>query len=212
VLARNQPVLAVYEDLHWIDPSLRELLDLIVERVSRLSVLLVVTFRPEFEAPWRRLPHVSALTLNRLDARAGAAMVDNIVGDRTLPSEVAAEIVERTDGIPLFVEELTKAVLEASASGEQIHRTLSGAASSASAVPPALHASLIARLDRLGPVAREVAQAGAAIGREFAYELLAPIVHLDEPSLVGALDRLTGSGLSSNAALRRGRPFCSSTL
>jgi class 3 adenylate cyclase len=202
VLARNQPVLTVYEDLHWIDPSLRELLDLIVERVSRLSVLLVVTFRPEFEAPWSQLPHVSALTLNRLDSRAGAAMVDNIVGDRTLPSEVAAEIVERTDGIPLFVEELTKAVLEASASGEQIHRTLSGAVSSASAVPPALHASLIARLDRLGPVAREVAQAGAAIGREFAYELLAPIVHLDEPSLVGALDRLTGSGL----VFQRGTP------
>jgi len=202
VLARNQPVLSVYEDLHWIDPSLRELLDLIVERVSCLSVLLVVTFRPEFEAPWSRLPHVSTLTLNRLDARAGAAMVDNIVGDRMLPSEVAAEIVERTDGIPLFVEELTKAVLEASASGEQIHRTLSGAVSSASAVPPALHASLIARLDRLGPAAREVAQASAAIGREFAYELLAPIVHLDEPSLAGALDRLTGSGL----VFQRGTP------
>ena len=158
-LARQQPVLMVVEDLHWIDPSSHELLDMTVERAASLPVLLILTFRPEYQAPWSGLPQVVALTLNRLDRRNGAAMVERIVGNRELPDALAAEIVERADGVPLFVEELTRAVIEAGAGpgGE----ALAGAAPRPSSiVPPALHASLVARLDRLGPAAREAAQIG----------------------------------------------------
>ena len=112
-LARERPVLMIFEDVHWIDPSSRELLDLLVERVARLPVLLLVTFRPEFRPPWIGRPHVTALSLSRLDRREEAALVRRVAGDRALPDDLVAEIVERTDGVPLFVEELTKAVLEA---------------------------------------------------------------------------------------------------
>src|SRR5690242_14601767 len=115
VLARQQPVLMVVEDLHWIDPSSRELLDLTVERAASLRVLLILTFRPEFQAPWSGLPQVMALTLNRLDRRNGGAMVERIAGNRKVPDALAAEIIERADGVPLFVEELTRAVIEAGA-------------------------------------------------------------------------------------------------
>src|SRR5262249_10537056 len=111
-LARQQPVVLVFEDAHWIDPTSRELLDLTVERVRSLPVLLIVTFRPEFQPPWSGQPQVSMLTLNRLDRRDRTALVTQIAGGRTLPDAVVAQIVDRTDGVPLFVEELTKSVLE----------------------------------------------------------------------------------------------------
>jgi class 3 adenylate cyclase/tetratricopeptide (TPR) repeat protein len=193
-LARQQPVLMVVEDLHWIDPSSREFLDLTVERAASLPVLLILTFRPEFQPPWSGLPQVTALTLNRLDRPSGAAMVEGIAGNRKLPDALAAEIVERADGVPLFVEELTRAVIEAGPGGE----TLAGAAPlSSSGVPPALHASLVARLDRLGPAAREIAQIGAVLGREFSYELIAQVAqpHRAEADLQAALGALTGAGL-----------------
>jgi len=178
-----------------MDPSSRELLDLTVERAASLPVLLILTFRPEFQAPWSGLPQVTALTLNRLDRRSGAAMVERIVGNRKLPDVLTAEIVERADGVPLFVEELTRAVIEAGAGpgGE----ALAGATPlPSSAVPPALRASLIARLDRLGPAAREVAQIGAVLGREFSYELIARVAQTRaEADLQAALGALTGSGL-----------------
>jgi len=195
-LVRQQPVLMVVEDLHWIDPSSRELLDLTVERAASLPVLLILTFRPEFQAPWSGQPQVTALTLNRLDRRSGAAMVERIAGNRKLPESLAAEIVERADGVPLFVEELTRAVIEAGAGpgGE----ALAGAAPlPSSGVPPALHASLVARLDRLGPEAREAAQIGAVLGREFSYELIARVAQPQraEADLQAALGALTGAGL-----------------
>ena len=194
-LTRQQPVLMVFEDLHWIDPSSRELLDLMVERVASLPVLLILTFRPQFQAPWAGLPQVTALILNRLDRRESGAMVERIAGDRPLPSELMAEIVERADGVPLFVEELTRVVIEVGAGpgGE----ALAGAAPlPSSGVPPALHASLIARLDRLGAAAREIAQVGAVLGREFSYELMACVAQKRaEADLQAALDALTGAGL-----------------
>src|SRR5205807_9739526 len=123
-LARQKPVLMLFEDLHWIDPSSRELLDRTIERVANLQVVLLATFRPEFAPPWSGLPQVTAMTLARLDRRTGAAMVESIAGNAALSSEAAAEIVERADGVPLFVEELTRAVLEAGGRGAEVERTL----------------------------------------------------------------------------------------
>jgi class 3 adenylate cyclase/tetratricopeptide (TPR) repeat protein len=193
-LVRRQPVLMVVEDLHWIDPSSRELLDLTVGQAVSLPVLLILTFRPEFQAPWSGLPQVTALTLNRLDRRSGAAMVERIAGNHKLPDALAAEIVERADGVPLFVEELTRAVIEAGPGGEAL---VGAAPLPSSGVPPALHASLVARLDRLGPAAREIAQIGAVLGREFSYELIAFIAQPQwaEADLQAALGALTGAGL-----------------
>jgi predicted ATPase len=194
-LARQKPVLMVFEDLHWIDPSSRELLDRIIERIARLPVLLVATFRPEFTPPWSGLPQVTALTLARLDRRTGTEMVAGIAGNRALSSETAAEIAERADGVPLFVEELTRAVLEAGGSGEGIEKALAGAVSPSAAVPAALHAPLMARLDRLGQATKEIAQIAAAIGREFSYELLAPVAECGEAELQRGLGRLGEAGL-----------------
>ncbi|ARO29209.1 adenylate/guanylate cyclase protein [Rhizobium sp. NXC14] len=199
-LSRHGPVLMLFEDVHWLDPSSRELLDLVIETVPRLRVLLLVTFRPEFEPTWTDQAHVTMLLLNRLGPRDGAALVKQVVGSRELLSEIAAEIVERTDGVPLFIEELTKAVLE---SGDA-HTVLSHAATTALNVPATLQASLMARLDLLGSIAREVAQVGAVIGREFSYELLAAVARRNAIELDGALDQLVAAGL----AFRRGtRPL-----
>jgi class 3 adenylate cyclase/DNA-binding SARP family transcriptional activator/predicted ATPase len=195
-LARRRPVLMLFEDVHWIDPSSRELLDLLVERVLRLPVLLLVTFRPEFQPPWTGQAHVTAVVLNRLDRRAGTELVQRVVGTETLPGDVVAEIVERSDGVPLFVEEMTKAVLEGGNAGTAFSR----AGAAGPNVPATLHASLMARLDRLGPVAREVAQVGATLGREFSYELLAAVAQRNAAELDAALDQLVGAGL----AFRRG--------
>jgi hypothetical protein len=154
--------------------------------------LLIVTSRPEFQGPWIGRPHVTALTLSRLAEREVGAMIDGILGNELLPANVRQDIVERTDGIPLFVEEMTKALLEAG--GESAATQMAAAVPSpAMAVPASLHASLMARLDRLGP-AKEVAQIGAAIGREFSHALLASVVHT-EPELNSALDRLIAAGL-----------------
>jgi class 3 adenylate cyclase len=190
-LAQQQPVLMMFDDIHWIDPSSRELLDRVIERVADWPVLLLAMFRPEFQPPWTGQPHVMTLALTRLDRRDTAAMVANVAGSASLPPEIVAEIGERTDGVPLFVEELTKSVLESAA---QASTALSSVPHPA-LVPATLHASLMARLDRLGAAAKEVAQGGAAIGREFDFELLAAVTDLSEPQLREALDRLTNSGL-----------------
>ena len=171
----------IFEDAHWTDPTSLEVFGRVVDRVASLRVLLIVTFRPEFEPPWVGRPYVTVLALNRLGEREIGAMIDGVVGNKLLPANIRQDIIERTDGIPLFVEEMTKAVLEAESEGAA--RALAAAVpSSALAVPASLHASLMARLDRLGP-AKEVAQIGAAIGREFSHALLAAVVRKPEAEL-----------------------------
>jgi class 3 adenylate cyclase/predicted ATPase len=193
-LTRQQPVLMIFEDLHWIDPTSRELLDLTVEKITGLPVLLVATYRPEFQPPWVGGSQVTVIALNRLGRNEGATLVHRLAGDLgALPPDVVDEIVERTDGVPLFVEELTKAVVEAGADRGNV--PISAVPSSALAVPATLHASLLGRLDRLGPAAKNVAQVGAAIGRDFSHELLAAAVQLGEPELEEALRRLVEAGL-----------------
>lgn len=192
-LARQQPVLMIFEDAHWVDPTSLEVLGRIVDRIKTLQALLIVTSRPEFNAPWVGQSHVTSLTLNRLGEREAAAIIARLAGNKALPADVLAEIVERTDGIPLFVEEMTKAVLEAESEGAA-RRTVAAVPSSALAVPASLHASLMARLDRLGP-AKEVAQIGSAIGREFSHALLALVARKSEAELGSALDRLVQTGL-----------------
>jgi predicted ATPase/class 3 adenylate cyclase len=194
-LARRQPVLMIFEDAHWTDPTSLEAFGRTVDRIKTLPVLLIVTFRPEFNAPWVGQSHVTSLTLNRLGEREAGAIIARLAGNQALPADVLAEIVERTDGIPLFVEEMTKAVLEAESEGAA-RRMAAAAPSSALAVPASLHASLMARLDRLGP-AKDVAQIGSAIGREFSHPLLAAVARKTEAELGSALDRLIQVGLLS---------------
>jgi predicted ATPase len=193
-LAKTDAVLAIFEDAHWIDPTSRELLDLMVERVRELPVLLMITFRPEFQPPWGGQPHVTNLALNRLGGGDVATLVNGIAGNRPLGNEIVAEIVERTDGVPLFVEELTKAVLEQGQEG-RMATLLSASPAPGLAVPATLHASLVARLDRIGVAAREAAQIGAVIGRDFSYELIEPVAQRPEPDLRAALAQLDDAGL-----------------
>ncbi len=192
-MTRQSPVLIIFEDVHWADPTSLELFSRAMDRIATLRVLLIVTFRPEFDPPWIGRPHVMALTLNRLAHRDVEAMIDHVVGNKLIPANIRQDIIERTDGIPLFVEEMTKAVLEAESEGDA-RRTVAAIPSPALAVPASLHASLMARLDRLGP-AKEVAQIGAAIGREFSHALVAAVMRQPEADLVPALDRLIEAGL-----------------
>ncbi len=200
-LAGKQPVLALYEDVHWIDPTSLELLELVVERVQQVRILVVITFRPEFVAPWSGYAHVTSLSLSRLGRRQVADMVERIAGGRHLPAEVLEQILARTDGVPLFIEELTKSVLESGLLkdvGDGFE--LSGRLPSL-AIPASLHDSLMARLDRLASI-KEVAQIGASIGREFSHQLLAAVAHRPDGQIRTALDQLVASGL----VLRRGTP------
>jgi class 3 adenylate cyclase len=193
-LVRTDPVLVILEDAHWIDPTSRELLDLLVDRVRALPVLLIVTFRPEFQPPWAGLPHVTNLGLSRLGGRDVAALVREVAGNTSLDSEIVAEIVERTDGVPLFVEELTKVVLEQGAQG-RVEGVLAASPAPSLAVPATLHASLVARLDGIGAAAREVAQIGAVLGRDFSYEMIAPVAQQTAAALDAALAQLDAAGL-----------------
>jgi class 3 adenylate cyclase len=199
-LSRFNPVLMIFEDAHWMDPTSAEVLSLVVDRIITLRVLLIVTYRPEFGAPWIARPHVSALTLNRLGELEIAQLINRLSGNKPLPESIKQEIIERTDGVPLFAEEMTKAVLEAAGEGA-IERAVGAVPSPAVAVPASLHASLMARLDRLGS-AKEVAQVGAVIGREFSHPLLAAVVGKPELELQSALDRVIEAGL----LFRRGAP------
>src|SRR5271167_713838 len=183
----------IFEDVHWIDPTSLEALGRAVDRIKTLGAVLLVTYRPEFEPPWIGRPYVTPLTVNRLGGREIDAMIDRVVGNKMLPPNIRQDIIERTDGIPLFVEEMTKAVLEAEGEG-MAAQAVSMVPSPMLAVPASLHASLMARLDRLGP-AKDVAQIGAAIGREFSHALLAAVVRKPETELRSALDRLIEAGL-----------------
>ena len=200
-LARQQPILLSFEDAHWADATSLELLDLTVERVRQLPVLALFTFRPEFEPPWVGLPNVSTLTLGRLDRSNVQSMVVRVTGGRMLPAEVTEQIVVKTDGNPLFVEELTKAVLEAGILVENAEGYRLDGPLPPLAIPATLHDFLMARLDRLAPV-KEIGQIGAAIGREFSYSLLRALVEGDETALKDALARLEDAEL----VFRRGDP------
>ena len=187
-----RPVLMILEDAHWADPTSLEAFDQTVDQIVSLRVLLIVTFRPDFSPPWIRRSHVTTLTINRLPEQDVRAMIERLAGNTLLPPEVRQDILELTDGIPLFVEEMTKAALEAESEGAAQRTAV--ASLPAPAIPASLHGSLLARLDRVGP-AKEVAQIGAALGRKFSYPLLAAVVRRPEAELASALDRLVAAGL-----------------
>lgn len=199
-LARSKPVLMMFEDAHWIDPTSLEAFGRMVDRAASLRLLLVITFRPDFQAPWVGEAHVTSLALNRLGYREIGHLIDRVTGKRPLSDDIRRDIIERTDGVPLFVEEMTKAVLEAGSELEAM-QTAAAAPLPKMAVPASLHASLMARLDRLGP-AKELAQFGSAIGREFSYALLAAVASKPEAELASSLDRLARAGL----LFRKGAP------
>jgi len=193
-LAARQPVLMLFEDAHWIDPTSLELLTLTVARARQLPLLLLVTARPEFTPPWPADAHVTTQALARLGRREGATLVERSAGGKALPAEILEQILARTDGVPLFLEELTKTIIESGLLREEDgHYALDGALPPL-AIPTTLHDSLMARLDRLAPV-REVAQIGAAIGREFSYPLLSAVAHQPDDRLTEALDRLVRAEL-----------------
>jgi class 3 adenylate cyclase/predicted ATPase/ABC-type transport system involved in cytochrome c biogenesis ATPase subunit len=200
-LARRQPILLFFEDAQWADATSLELLDLTVERVRQLPVLALFTFRPEFEPPWVGLPNVSTLALSRLDRSNVENIVARVTSGRPLPAEVTEQIVVKTDGNPLFVEELTKAVLEAGILVEDAEGYRLDGPLPPLAIPETLQGSLMARLDRLAAV-KEIGQIGAAIGREFSYSLLRALVGRDETALKDALARLEDAEL----VFRRGEP------
>ena len=193
-LAQQRPVLVLLEDAHWIDPSSLDQFDLAIAGIQQIPVLLVVTFRPEFVHPWGHHPHVTALLLNRLSHRQSVAMIERFTGSKRMPEEVLQQLVSKADGVPLFVEELTKTVLESGLLVEagdqwQLMQPLPPLA-----IPASLHDSLMARLDRLAPV-KEVAQIASVIGREFAQDLLAAAARLDESELDQALGQLAAAEL-----------------
>jgi class 3 adenylate cyclase/predicted ATPase len=200
-LANRQPVLIVYEDLQWSDPTTRESLDLLVDRVPTLRVLVVITFRPEFAPPWVGLSHVTMLNLNRLPPRRCAEIVVQVTGGKRLPREIIDQIVERADGVPLFIEELTKTVIESGLVVDAGDRYTVAGASLPVAIPATLNDSLLARLDRLAPT-REVAQIAAALGRRFSYELICAVVPMPKQKIDEALAQL----VTAELMFQRGSP------
>jgi predicted ATPase len=199
--ADRAAVCCVWEDLHWADPSTLEVLTLFLNQVPTTRLLAVLTFRPEFTPPWGNWSHLSQLTLSRLGRRQVEALVAGITGGKALPPEVVEQIVAKTDGVPLFVEELTKTVVESGLLREaDNHYELTGSLPPL-AIPSTLQDSLMARLDRLAPI-REIAQVGATLGREFSYELLRAVSPMDEASLQQALARL----VEAEVLYQRGLP------
>ena len=193
-LSREQPVVVIFEDLQWADPTSIELLGLTIEDIRSMRVLAIISFRPDFAPLWSGRPQVTLLMLNRLEPQDAEAMVESIAGSEVLSMDVRREVVERTSGVPLFIEELTKAIIEAGPVELRARVALSSGTSVVRSIPATLHASLMARLDRLGS-AKEVAQIGAAIGRQFSYELMAGVARLTETELQHGLNRLMQAGL-----------------
>ena len=200
-VAERQPVLAVWEDVHWADPSTLELVALVIAQSPTAPILNVLTYRPEFQPPWPMRSHMTPLTLNRLERPQVEAMITDLAGGKPLPAEVIRHIVAKTDGVPLFVEELTRALLESSLLREEPDRYVLAGSLAGVAIPATLQDSLMARLDRL-PTIREVAQLGAVLGREFAYEMLTVVAGMEEPVLRDGLAQLVGAEL----LYQRGRP------
>jgi predicted ATPase len=199
--AERRPVLQVWEDVHWADPSTLELLNLYIEQAPTSALLNVVTFRPDFTPPWPARSHITPITLNRLEQTEVEAIVANLAGGKSLPGEVVAHIVAKADGVPLYVEELTKTLLESGQLEEEPDRyRLTGSLDDVQ-IPATLQDTLMSRLDRL-PAIRELAQLGAVLGREFAYEMLRTLAGLDEPALRDGLGKLVAAEL----LYQRGRP------
>ena len=193
-LTKDAPVLALLEDAHWIDPTSLDVFSRLVDRLPGLRALLIVTFRLEFAPPWVGRANVSSLALSRFGRRQALAMVDRVVGGKALPTEVLEQIVSKTDGVPLFVEELTKTVLELGLLREENGAYVLCSALTPLAIPSTLQDSLMARLDRLAPV-KEIAQIGAAIGREFSYRLLEAVSPIHGLALQDALGQLMAAEL-----------------
>jgi class 3 adenylate cyclase/predicted ATPase len=193
-LSRGQPLLIAFEDAHWIDPTSREVLDLLVEKVQNAPALVIITGRAEFQPSWKAHPHITVLMLNRLSPHLRTTLVERVVGSRALPKEVVDDIIVKTDGVPLFVEELTKAVLESDVLKESQGRYVLSGPWRQVAIPATLTDSLMARLDRMGPFKR-IAQIGATIGREFSYEILCAVAKLPENQIEAALSHLEDAGL-----------------
>ena len=200
-LAARQPLLLVVEDAHWADPTSLELFELIVGRASSLPLLAIVTFRPEFVPPWVGRPQVTLISLNRLPRRLRAEMIAHVTGGKVLPQEIVDQITDRTDGVPLFIEELTKAVVESGLLVEAGDRYVMTGPVTPLAIPTSLQASLLARLDRLAP-ARDVAQIAAALGRQFSHELISAVAAVPREQLDDALTQLVRAEL----IFRRGTP------
>ncbi len=200
-IAAQSPTLIVFEDIHWIDPTSLELLDRTIARIPDLPALLVITLRPELQPTWVGQPHVTMLPLSRLGRRDSAGIIGGVTKGKALPDSVAEQILAHADGVPLFIEELTSTLLESGLLRETTDRYVLNGPLPPLAIPTTLQGSLVARIDRLAPV-KDVAQIGAAIGREFSHELIAAVASLPSGDLDAALERLTASGLIS----RRGTP------
>jgi predicted ATPase len=200
-LAERTPVLHVWEDLHWADPTTLELLGLYIEQSPTVSMLNVLTYRPEFVPPWAMHSHMTPITLNRLERLEVEALIGYWAKGKVVPSEMVEHIVAKADGVPLYVEELTKTVLDSDYLREEADRyTLTGTLSEL-AIPATLQDTLMARLDRL-PTLREVAQLGSVLGREFAYKMLQSLAPLEEQVLQDGLAQLVNNEL----LYQRGRP------
>jgi class 3 adenylate cyclase/tetratricopeptide (TPR) repeat protein len=200
-IARLQPTVELFEDIHWADPSTLEVIDLLIHRVRNIPLLVVLTHRPEFASRWSHHGHVTALTLAKLTRPQTAAMVSRLAGGKAVPEDLLEQILGKTDGVPLFVEELTRSILESGDLKEADDRWEYAGRTGSLAIPLTLRDSLMARLDRFTPV-KEIAQIGAAIGREFSYELIAAVAPHSRPALDQALAQLTASGL----AFQQGAP------
>jgi class 3 adenylate cyclase/tetratricopeptide (TPR) repeat protein len=200
-LAARQPLLLSIEDAHWADPTSLELIELIIDRAASLPLLAILTFRPEFVPPWIGRPQVTLISLNRLPRRLRAEMIRHVTGGKVLPQEIADQITDRTDGVPLFIEELTKAVVESDLLVEADDRYLATAPITPLAIPTSLQASLLARLDRLAPIS-DVVQIAAALGRHFSHELISAVAAVPRQELDDALAQLVNAGL----IFRRGTP------
>ena len=200
-IAHTRATAMLFEDAHWADPTTLEVLNTLIDRAEALPLLVLITYRPEFEPAWTARAHVTALALTRLSRAQSASVVLRVAGNKPLPADLVAQVVDKTDGVPLFLEELTKAVLEASIVHELADRYQYSGKVEKLAIPNTLRDSLMARLDRLIPV-KEIAQIGAVLGREFSYELVRAVSPMSEAQLNAALDRLVASEL----VFRRGTP------
>jgi predicted ATPase len=200
-LATLKPILCVFEDVHWIDASTTEFVDRLVDAAQQLPVLIILTFRPEFTAPWTGQAHVTFMALSRMNSQNTADLIAKVAGRRALPEEVAQQIISRTDGIPLFVEELTRAIIDSNLLEVQDNRFIQNRPLPPLAIPATLQDSLIARLDRLSAV-RETAQLAATIGRSFDYQLIAAVSTVSSTVLDAGMVKLEAAGIVS----RRGSP------
>ena len=192
--AERQPTLQVWEDLHWADPSTLDLLGLLLEQAPTVALLIVLIFRPDFTPPWSNRSHMTPITLSRLERPQIEVMVTRLSAGKALPAEVVEHIVVKTDGVPLYVEELTKTILASDILRQEADRYVLTGALSTVTIPATLQESLMARLDRL-PTVREVEQLGAVLGREFAYEMLQALAEIEEPTLQDGLGQLVEAEL-----------------